>query len=157
MNSIWITQVSWKLQLLVTCLCLEKTRSHGHFYKFWISATQPAQPDLQCTMAYNGGPVAATGEWVEAHWNYVTSTKELVTGISNIFMEIFSVSDHSGERLVSKDIYWSTVACCLLPDGLMFAGLLGCVDVWCVGSSGAVQWSPCHLPSSGPAGVTMNR
>ena len=65
------------------------------------------------TMAYNGGPVAASAEWVGARWNYVTSTKELVTGILNIFMEIFSVSDHSGERLVSKEI---------LPAGLMFAG-----------------------------------
>ena len=56
------------------------------------------------TMAYNGGPVAASAEWVEARWNYVTSTKELVD-ISNIFMEIFSVSDHSGERLASKEKY----------------------------------------------------
>ena len=55
------------------------------------------------TMAYNRGPVAASAEWVDARWNYVTSTKELVTGISNIFMEIFSVSDHSEERLVKRN------------------------------------------------------
>ena len=61
---------------------------------------------LQLTMAtivYNRGPVAASAEWVDARWNYVTSTKELVTGISNIFMEISSVSDHSGERLVRRN------------------------------------------------------
>ena len=81
------------------------------------------------TMAYNRGPVAASAEWVDARWNYVTSTKELVTGISNIFMEIFSVSDQF-RGTIGKEKYWSTVACCL-----MFAGLLGCVDVcreqWC--------------------------
>ena len=56
------------------------------------------------TIAYNGGPEAASAEWVDARWNYVTSTKELVTGIiSNNFMEIFSVSDHSGERLVERE------------------------------------------------------
>ena len=106
------------------------------------------------TMAYNRGPEAASAEWVDARWNYVTSTKELVTGISNIFMEIFSVSDQF-RGTIGKEKYWSTVACCL-----MFAGLLGCVDVcreqWC----SAVVSVPSALLSSalwlGPAGVTMN-
>ena len=106
-------------------------------------------------MAYNRGPVAASAEWVDARWNYVTSTKELVTGISNIFMEISSVSDHSGERLVGKEKYWSTVACCL-----MFAGLLGCVDVcreqWCSAVVSVPSAPLCSALWLGPAGVTMN-
>ena len=93
----------------------------------WLHHQASVRARRPSAAAYNGhnrGPVAASAEWVDARWNYVTSTKELVTGISNIFMEISSVSDHSGERLVGKEKYWSTVACCLLAWCL-----LDCWDV----------------------------
>ena len=92
----------------------------------WLHHQASVRARRPSAAAYNGhnrGPVAASAEWVDARWNYVTSTKELVTGISNIFMEIFSVSDQF-RGTIGKEKYWSTVACCL-----MFAGLLGCVDV----------------------------
>ena len=56
---------------------------------------------------------------------------------------------------IGKEKYWSTVACCL-----MFAGLLGCVDVcreqWCSAVVSVPSAPLCSALWLGPAGVTMN-